>query len=404
VSSADLHEARTLIGDGAGVVFVLGRPNLAEHADVVTLSALHLAKAFPNATFLPAVRRGNTRGALDMGLHPRLRAGRQVASQAEGRDALAQLRAAAEGTQATIVLLGGGLFGNVADSPLATAALERATVIAVSGHGSPEWAYADVVLPATVGYERFGTVTNLEGRVSALAPKIVPPGAAWPDVAIAAELAEEFGVALGLSTPEDTATTVQASTGYPLATVLAHGATDGVVVGRDLMPSTPTPFDPMAFPGVRSAELVGPAERAGSVASALATSGELSPSSLAEVPWNTEVTVPAPDAYSFRLVVTKTLYDLGAAMRATAALSGVVASTVLHVHPGDADRMGAADGDLVRLSGPRGAFELPVLRVAGVAKGTVVLASATLTANGHDVAGTLTQSDATVVEVRWESR
>jgi anaerobic selenocysteine-containing dehydrogenase len=301
-------------------------------------------------------------------------------------------------------VLGGGLIGNVADHVLATTALERARVLVVAGHGSPDWAHADVILPSTVGYERLGTVTNLEGRVSALAPKIAPPGAAWPDVAIATELAEEFGVAIGVSTPPEAARVVEQLTGYPLATVLAHGASDGVVVGRDVLPTAPAPLDPMAFPGVRSAELVGPAERAGSVANDLTERGALQLPSLSEIPTSGDVSSHAPDAYSFALVVTRALYDRGAAMRATSALRDLVATTELLVHPADADRMGAVDGTEVRVSAPRGAYTLPVRRVMGVPKGTVLVHAATLTSSGDDVVGALAVAGEALVEVRWETR
>jgi NADH-quinone oxidoreductase subunit G len=404
ISSADLHTARTLLGDGAGVVVVVGRANETEAAAVVNQAARTLAAAFPAARFLATVRRANTRGALDMGLHPSLRPGRQVSFTQPGRDALAQLRAAADGSQQVLVLLGGGLDGNVAPRSLATAALARATVIAVTGHGAADLAHADVVLPSTVGYERSGTVTNIEGRVTALAPKIAPPGAAWPDVAIAAELAEEFGVALGLSDAADTAHTVQSVTGYPLATVLAHGASDGLVVGRDSDVRSPSAIDPMAFPGVRSAELVGPAERAGAVAQRSTAPGTATVSTMADLLAVEPVALPAPDAYSSQLVLVRRLYDLGAAMRATSALHGLIEPAVLFVHPADADRMGVPDGGVVSLSGEGGTFTLPMRREAGVVRGTVVLPVASESADGTDVAGALASVTTPVVEIRWGSR
>ena len=75
----------------------------------------------------------------------------------------------------------------------------------MTGHGGATLAYTDVVLPATVQHERSGTVTNIEGRVSAVTAKVGAPGSAWSDVAIVAELAEEFGQNLGLTSIEVTA-------------------------------------------------------------------------------------------------------------------------------------------------------------------------------------------------------
>ena len=62
--------------DGEGVVIVLGRPSYAESGEVVAEAARVLAQALPKATFLPALRRGNVFGALDMGLAPGLLPGR----------------------------------------------------------------------------------------------------------------------------------------------------------------------------------------------------------------------------------------------------------------------------------------------------------------------------------------
>src|SRR6202044_3007180 len=70
--------------DGEGVVIVLGRPSYAESGEVVAAALRVLAAALPKATFLPALRRGNVFGALDMGLAPGLLPGR--VSLASGRE------------------------------------------------------------------------------------------------------------------------------------------------------------------------------------------------------------------------------------------------------------------------------------------------------------------------------
>ena len=70
--------ARLLAGhpDGEGVVVVAGRPSYAESGEVAAEALRVLAAALPKATFLPALRRGNVFGALDMGLAPGLLPGR----------------------------------------------------------------------------------------------------------------------------------------------------------------------------------------------------------------------------------------------------------------------------------------------------------------------------------------
>ena len=64
-----------LVGAGT-VVVVVGRPSLAEDGALVAEAAQVLARALPDARFLPALRRGNVHGALDMGLAPGLLPGR----------------------------------------------------------------------------------------------------------------------------------------------------------------------------------------------------------------------------------------------------------------------------------------------------------------------------------------
>ncbi|HVC68185.1 MAG TPA: 2Fe-2S iron-sulfur cluster-binding protein, partial [Acidimicrobiales bacterium] len=70
-----LDEARRLVATGP-VVVVVGRPSLAEDAELVADAARALSTALPEARFLPALRRGNVLGALDMGLAPGVLPGR----------------------------------------------------------------------------------------------------------------------------------------------------------------------------------------------------------------------------------------------------------------------------------------------------------------------------------------
>ena len=74
-----LDAARTVLAahpDGEGVVVVAGRPSYAESGEVAAEALRVLAGALPKATFLPALRRGNVFGALDMGLAPGILPGR----------------------------------------------------------------------------------------------------------------------------------------------------------------------------------------------------------------------------------------------------------------------------------------------------------------------------------------
>jgi len=404
VSDQSLASARALLGDGDGVVVVVGRANLAEDPRYVEAAVHTLARAYPKATFLPALRRANVRGALDMGLAPNLRPGRGYVKD-EGRDALAQLAALRAGDQKALLLLGGGLLGNVLDVASARNALERAEVVLVAGHGGAELNYAEVVLPAAVAHERRGTVTNIEGRVTAVTPKIVAPGSAWPDVAIAAELADALGQSLGLYSVDDAARAIETTTGYPALSVLTDVTDEGVVAGRESARVARRALDPMAFPGIRSTNTVGLAELTGALETPAATPGVAPPSvSLSDLD-APRVEAPHYDAYGLALCVVRRLYDHGDAMQASPALAPLLARTSAHVNHVDLDRLGLATGDLATVTGHDGSFVVPVTTSDDTPRGVIVLVFKSLDALGSDeTASALSDATRPVTQVRLATK
>ena len=163
---------------------MIGRQNLAVPA-AATIGALRTLRAgLPDATVLPAFRRGNVVGALSVGLAP-----------ADGdHDGLATLRAAADGKIDLLVLLGADPINDCPDADLARRALAGARrVISVDTFPSESSQLADVVLAAAAFGEKAGTTTNLEGRVSTLAQQVTPHGTSRPDWMIAIELGLRLG-------------------------------------------------------------------------------------------------------------------------------------------------------------------------------------------------------------------
>jgi NADH-quinone oxidoreductase subunit G len=404
VSEDELSDVRAVLGDGTGVVIIAGRANLAEDQRLIDQAVQTIAEGLPQAKFLVALRRANVRGALDMGLGPRLRPGRGFDASASGRDTPAQLAAMVQGTQRATVVLGGCVLGNVVDQELATKALEASSIICVSGHGGATLAYADVVLPATVQHERTGTVTNLEGRVTAVVPKIGAPGSAWSDVAIASELAIEWGQSLGLDSIELTAQAIEETTGYAALSVLQDQAFDGVVMGLNVTPVARHAMDPMAFPGIRSTKTVGLGESTGTTtlldASTLATTSSAVPTDVTL----SKVDVPLADAYAFRLVLVRRLYDRGVAMQGSPALTGLVGATRLVLHPSDLDRLGLASGARVLVRAAGGDFEIDVETNDTVLRGTCVAPLGTLDANGFNVVTMMIDASSPVTQLRLETR
>jgi NADH-quinone oxidoreductase subunit G len=295
-----------------GAVVILGRPSTAEAANFVTEAALVLNAKLPGVRFLSALRRANVHGALAAGLTP----------GANGLDTGAMLRAAANGELAALVLLGADPAVDVPDASLAQRGLAGAGfTIAVESAVSSSASRADVVLPAAAFAERAGTTTNIEGRVTRLAQKVTPPGVAWADWMIAAELAAALGGDLGFETLED---------------VAAAAGTDGDAVAGD-------------------GTVLAPSTNAG------------------ELPATPEIPVPALDAYSLRLVAGRMLYDHGSAVAASPSLAHLVKPVVMRANPRDLDRLGVTTGSQVRVSGSRATFNVTVEVDPGVPAGSAWL-------------------------------
>ncbi|HZQ58220.1 MAG TPA: NADH-quinone oxidoreductase subunit NuoG [Acidimicrobiales bacterium] len=250
VPAAALASARAaLSAAGDGVVVVLGRPSLAESADLAAAAAGALHAALPGATFLPALRRGNVRGALDMGLAPgllpgrvSLDAGREWFEQqwgalptGRGLDAAGMLRAASEGRLHALVLLGADPLADFPDRELARRALTTVgRVIAVDTFLTDSSRHATVVLAAAGYGEKEGSTTNIEGRVTRLGQEVVSVGTSWADWVIATELAHRLGGELGFESVEDVWAEIErvapAHAGLTLALLRAPGRADGIVV------------------------------------------------------------------------------------------------------------------------------------------------------------------------------
>ena len=426
VAAADLAAARRVLAGAERVVVVLGRPSLSEAVEPTARAASVLVGGVPGVRFLSALRRGNVHGALDMGLAPGVLPGRvsledgrpwfteawgSVPAQ-RGLDTAGIMAAAAEGRVQALVLLGADPAADFPDRQLADRALAGAGyVVAVDAFLTESSRRADVVLPAAVYAERGGTTTNLEGRVTHLSQKVVPPGVAWPDWIIAVELAARLGADLGVGSLEDIWAEIEA---YAPA---HHGLTrpvltdprnrDGLVVplegtsapvaagtgrpgggparvggpldtGGGATQPVPAPIDPTSEPGIGAVEHHGVTATgtAPSVAAAPAPSRPaggppplLGPPEVAEVP-----SLPGKDSYSLRLVATRRLYDAAVMTQHSPGLAPLAAGPRLHVNPADLEQLGVASGGDVRVHSSRTSFVIPVAADRGVPRGAAWLA------------------------------
>jgi NADH-quinone oxidoreductase subunit G len=434
VSVETLTSARRALGTGS-VVVVLGRPSLAESAASIVEAAAVLADR-PGVTFLPALRRSNVMGALDMGLSPgllpgrvTLDAGRQWWGQSwgsmpeqAGLDAAGILQAGAAGRLQGLVLLGADPIADFPDRQLARQAVQGAGfVVAVDTFLNESSRLADVVLPAAGYAERPGTTTNMEGRVTRLGQKIVPPGVAWPDWMIAAELAARLGGDLGVESIEEL--TDEIVRWAPSHRGLGRLPRDGVVVPvsgpavADDHPETRTgtgagsstdvseeALDPVATPGIGATEQHGlPATDV--ISTGISTGGgavEIGDEGV-EVPALVSFVAPAEaaalpqlDSYSLRLVVTRKLYGEGTLVGHSPSLAPLGPSPCIRANHYDLDRLGLGTGGRVKVRSNRTSFLADAEVDDGVPRGSVALVFG-------EQAGDLIDSTQPVIDVRLET-
>ena len=327
------------------VVIVAGRANLAEHPREVgngVVAALALA---PGAKVLPALRRGNVVGAIEMGLRP----------GEGGMRVLEIANASAAGNIECLVLLGCDPLADFPDTDLARRMMAGAPrIIAIDTFLTKSNAPADVVLAAAAYGEKSGTTTNIEGRVTTVSEKVTPRGTSRPDWMIATELAELLGGDLGVSSVDDLTEAIAANVaGFGEATVAAlRSSRDGVVCRGALPPAT------------------------ASIAA-----------------------IDARNSYDYRLVVSRKLYDNAVGTAKSPSLAHLAMGSELHLHPLDVERVGSTDGADVKVTSKRASMVFKV-----VADDTVVRGSAWVPFNqpGPSI-GELIDSADVVTDVRVET-
>jgi NADH-quinone oxidoreductase subunit G len=301
------------------VAVVVGRANLAE-SEVFTLQALgEVLSAVPTAKVLPVLRRGNVRGAVVAGLTPKNNSG----------DAIDILNAAAAGKIECLILLGVDPSVDVADSGLVQRALAQVeNVISIDTMINNSNRNADLVLPAAAYGEKNGTTTNLEGRISNVAQKITPRGTSRPDWMIATELSIALGADIGISSLEDLneklVNTVAAFAPSRDAKS-THG--DGVLMTRET---------PVTISGATSK-------------------------------------ATDRNAYNYRLVVSRTMYDSAQSTISSPSLVGIITEAAIFVNPLDLARIGVSEGAKVRVGVDGTNIVIAVKTHNGVNRGTAWL-------------------------------
>jgi NADH-quinone oxidoreductase subunit G len=342
VEPLQLRRTRSLLSGKRPVTVVYGRSNLAESARYTADAVGGLRRICPDATYLPASRRGNINGALEMGLTPGFLPGgarnRDVfidtwaaTPDFEGKDTDGILRAAVDGAINTLVLLGADPIEDFPDSKLVREAFDHVeTIIAVDGFINSSSGRADIVLPAAMFGEADGTFCNLEGRLSPLSAKVTSPGLARPDWMIAAELSAALGIDLGFNSLAELRAEMSGS-----VPSLADVDWDGLVTADD---------GPLLRP---------------------------------ERNWDLEFgeAAPAPPSsnYGLRLVVDRKLWDLGTMIQNSPSLASLPMRAELRLSPADVHLMNLAEHDFVTVDHGDISFDLPFVIDPAVAPKTAWL-------------------------------
>jgi predicted molibdopterin-dependent oxidoreductase YjgC len=287
---------------------------------VFTLQALgEVLSAVPTAKVLPVLRRGNVRGAVTAGLTPKNSSG----------DAIDILNSAAAGKIECLILLGVDPMADVADSGLVQRALTQVkNVISIDTMINGSNRNADLVLPAAAYGEKNGTTTNLEGRISNVAQKITPRGTSRPDWMIATELSIALGADIGVSSLEglnEKLVNTVAAFAPSSDAKSTHG--DGVLMARET---------PVTISGVTSK-------------------------------------ATDRNAYNYRLVVSRTMYDSAQSTVSSPSLAGIITEAAIFVNPLDLARIGVTEGASVRVGVDGTNIVIAVKAHNGVSRGTAWL-------------------------------
>ena len=339
-----MADIRATLDEGP-VVALVGRAGLAEDPRLAE-SVAAFVRDLPQATILPLVHRGNTFGALDMGVAPDLLPGRVSVDdsaavseltaswgdlpQGRGHSAVAIANAAASGEVKALILCGADPVRDLVGADGLGAVVGVEFLVAIDLFITDSSSQADVVLPALAFAEKEGTFTNLEGRVQK-ANKLVPgPGQARADWSVLDDVAIRLGRPINLTSEAAIAKEISAlAPAYAGVTwdYLEWDAREGVVV----------PLDGADQP-------------------------------LQYVPVDDGL---APESVDLALHLARTLYDDGVALRNSHSLSHLGPGAAAHLHPTHAASLQVADGDMVTVTTAEISASMPVRVDPSLAAGTV---------------------------------
>ena len=367
--------ARTYAGaEAASIVYSMGITQHTTGTDNV-LSLANLAMLTgnvgrPGTGVNPLRGQNNVQGACDLGSLPNVYSGYQKVDDPDvrakfeaawkpadglspkpGLTVVEMINAADAGTLKALYIMGENPMLSDPDVNHVEAALKALDFLVVQDIFLTETAQlADVVLPAATFAEKDGTFTNTERRVQRVRKGLEPPGQARIDWQITCDLARRMGYAMAydnVAQIQDEIAELTPIYGGITYDRLEKGALQWPCPDRD-HPGTPYLHKGRFSRGLgkfHPVEFIEPRE--------------------------------LPDhEYPFVLSTGRILqhFHTGTMSRRSAVLDELVSVGVVEVHPTDAERLGAVEGDRLRISSRRGHIEIPARVSERVAPGSVFLA------------------------------
>ena len=322
----------------------------------------------PGAGVNPLRGQNNVQGACDLGALPNVYPGYQKVddesvrakfeaawetklSTKAGLTVVEMINAAADGELRAMYVMGENPMLSDPDQNHVRKALGKLDLLVVQDIFLTETAeLADVVLPAAAFAEKEGTFTNTERRVQRVRKAVAPPGSARPDWRIVCDLARRMGYRMSY----DGAAAIQEE----IASLTPSYA--GITYDRLETGSLQWPCPHADHPGT-------PYLHKGRFARGLGKFHGVEFIPAKELP---------DEDYPFVLSTGRILqhFHTGTMSRRTDVLADLVSVGAIEVSPPDAERLGIADGQAVRVRSRRGEIEIAARVTDRVSPGTVFLA------------------------------
>ena len=344
IAGEEITRAHEYLQDADVYVFV-SRSSISQ-STVPIVEALTSLQKIDNCRFLPLVRRGNTMGALDMGMAPGLLPGRNTLSSGSsvfseiwpnlpsevGADTRQILQRASDGKIDTLFLLGSDPISDFPDRSLAESALRNAgAVIAVDLFVTPSVYESDVVFPAASFLEVNGSHTNVEGRITPIRQKVTPPGTSRPDWMIAAEIAHRLGYDLGIENHEDIWKELNSRSSV-------HGNIDSIQFDEDPNGHLITATGRIPF-----------------------------------IPSDERLETRPVDSYAMRLIVGKRMFDQGIVTQMSPSLRSLAEPAQLRINQYDFERLGIEEGARVEVTSGIHALDITIKVDDGIPRSSALI-------------------------------